>query len=65
MNQDIATTGVSIAKKGVNQVEKEVQAAVNTKKRNKIKVNSKAWPKVLKNLILKYSTFFHPDLLGW
>ena len=33
VNQDIATTGVSIAKKGVNQVEKEVQAAVNTKRK--------------------------------
>ena len=29
-NQDIATIGVSTAKKGVNQAEKEVQAAVNT-----------------------------------
>ena len=27
-NQDIATTGVSTAKKGANQAEKEVQAAV-------------------------------------
>ena len=32
-NQDIATIGVSTAKKGVNQAEKEVQAAVNTKRK--------------------------------
>ena len=34
VNQDIATTGESIAKKGANQAEKEVQATVNTKKKN-------------------------------
>jgi len=33
VNQDIATTGVSTAKKGANQAEKEVQAAVNTKRK--------------------------------
>ena len=32
-NQDIATTGLSTAKKGANQVEKEVQAIVNTKRK--------------------------------
>ena len=32
-NQDIATTGVSTAKKGANQAEKEVQAVVNTKRK--------------------------------
>ena len=33
VNQDIATTGESIAKKGANQAEKEVQAEVNTKRK--------------------------------
>ena len=32
-NQNIATTGVSIANKGANQAEKEVQAVVNTKRK--------------------------------